>query len=108
MVRSNGPARSLGCATLIAGILTSVSASAESPHLLRLPFDLASLAPAPHSSLMLGAATPQLQSPSDAQLAALLSQRPALEYSPRDSSLKLSLEPGSPCTGACLKLMGRF
>lgn len=47
-------------------------------------------------------------SPSDAQLAALLARRPTLEYTPRDSSLTLSLEPGSPCTGACFKLAGWF
>jgi len=50
----------------------------------------------------------ELVSPTDAQLAALMARRPALEYTPRDSSLTLSLEPGSHCTGACLKLVGSF
>jgi hypothetical protein len=107
MARSNGPARLLGYSALLAGLLASASASAESPHLLRLPLDLAALEPAPRDPLVLSAFAPKLPSPSEAQLAALLTQRPALEYWPRDS-LKLSLEPGSPCTGACLKVVGSF
>jgi hypothetical protein len=33
---------------------------------------------------------------------------PALKYRDEDSHISLTLAPGSPCTGACLKVMGSF
>ena len=42
------------------------------------------------------------------ELATLMMRRPSLGYTPRDWALTLSLEPGAPCTGACLKLAGWF
>ena len=90
---------------------TSFTAPAGADPMLRLDLRFeraAASALTPAFSRQLMTPTPQLVSPSDARLAALMAQRPSLEYTPRDSSLTLALEPGSPCTGACFKLVGWF
>jgi hypothetical protein len=93
---------------VLALLLVATSANADPIQRLSLRFDqLALTRPSLAIPLSLGTAEP-LRSPTEARLAALLAQRPALEYSALDSSLTVSLEPGSPCTGACLKLIGWF
>src|SRR6187399_2482570 len=93
----------VGSALLLALSLATTPARAEPTRWLGLALDMPSLAQS--SRLMSSpplALAPRPVSATDAQLAALMATRPALEYTPRDSSLTLSLEPGSYCTGACL------
>ena len=97
----------LGASLLMVLSLSTATASAEPTQWLWLRLEPA-LARPPKTLLAPPLVAPQLLlSPTDAQLAALMAQRPALQYSPSDSSVTLSLEPGS-CTGACLKVVGSF
>ncbi len=52
---------------------------------------------------------PMLSMPELQQLAAFFNEgRPRLEYRLQGAQLSVALEPGAPCTGACLTLAGWF